>query len=190
VILFFDTETTGFLSNKLPRDDPGQPRIVQLAAILAGFDGTIHGQLCLLIQQLGQPIPQPAFDVHKKSTELCDRAGVDIQTALEMFFQLQTKAELLVAHNLNYDLGVVACEVARYGITPEVTNTFCTMLSTTDICRIPTARGYKWPKLVEAYRFFFQEDFSGAHDALADVRACMRIYFELQKRGLAPGEPK
>ena len=63
---------------------------------------------------------------------------------------------------------------------------FCTMKSTTDICRIPSPRGgYKWPKLGEAYKHFFGEELQGAHDAMNDVRAAMRIYFHLKNGGAA-----
>lgn len=44
MILFFDTETTGFFQDKLPVDHPDQPYIVQLAA-----------QLC---EDLGEPIAE------------------------------------------------------------------------------------------------------------------------------------
>ena len=38
--LFFDTETTGLPKYKLPIDDPAQPMIVQLAAIMSDADKT------------------------------------------------------------------------------------------------------------------------------------------------------
>jgi len=55
------------------------------------------------------------------------------------------------------------------------------MAVTTPICKIPGKyNDYKWPKLAEAYRHLFNEEIKDAHDALADVRACARIYFELR----------
>ncbi len=39
MILFFDTETTGLFSDRLPIDHPDQPYIVQLAAQLCHDDG-------------------------------------------------------------------------------------------------------------------------------------------------------
>ena len=39
--------------------------------------------------------------------------------------------------------------------------------------------GYKRPSLTETYRHFFGRDFDGAHDAMADVRACRDVYFAL-----------
>ena len=59
---------------------------------------------------------------------------------------------------------------------------FCTMRAMTNVVKIPSPRGYKWPKLSEAYRFLFNRDLEGAHDAMADVRACAEIYFEFHKR--------
>ncbi len=48
---------------------------------------------------------------------------------------------------------------------------------------------YKWPKLQETYKFLFGEEFEGAHDAMADVRACARIYFELRNRSVISATP-
>jgi hypothetical protein len=51
-----------------------------------------------------------------------------------------------------------------------------------NICKLPSKYPgeYKWPRLIEAYRHAFGKDFTGAHDALADVRACKEIYFWLK----------
>jgi len=53
-------------------------------------------------------------------------------------------------------------------------------------CKIPKAsgRGYKWPTLNELHLQLFQEEFTGSHNAGADVEACARCYFELRKRGI------
>lgn len=39
---------------------------------------------------------------------------------------------------------------------------------------------YKWPKLTEAYWHAFQELLPDAHDAMADVRACLRLFRWIQ----------
>ena len=57
------------------------------------------------------------------------------------------------------------------------------MRSSTDYCKLP-GRGFAWksPKLSELHRFLFDEYFDGAHDALIDVEATGRSFFELVKR--------
>jgi hypothetical protein len=53
-------------------------------------------------------------------------------------------------------------------------------------CRLPSksGRGYKWPTLAELHLQLFEEEFTGSHNAGADVKACARCYFELRKRGI------
>ncbi len=90
----------------------------------------------------------------------------------------------MVAHNYEYDRDVLKGEFERLGKIPEFMskNSFCTKDASTDIVKIKSARGYKWPKLIETYEFLFGEKFEGAHDAMADVRACKRVFLELVKR--------
>ena len=56
------------------------------------------------------------------------------------------------------------------------------MQGSTDFCAIVGNYGYKWPKLQELHKELFGYPFEGDHDALVDVRACVRCYFELRKR--------
>jgi len=45
---------------------------------------------------------------------------------------------------------------------------------------------YKNPSLQEAYRHLFGRNFVGAHDAMADVRACRDVYFALHAPAKLP----
>jgi len=60
----------------------------------------------------------------------------------------------------------------------------CTMQSTTDICKLPSQYGFKWPSLQELHKFLFGCDFEGAHDASDDVTAMAKCFFELKRRKL------
>jgi DNA polymerase III epsilon subunit-like protein len=60
----------------------------------------------------------------------------------------------------------------------------CTMFSSTAHCAIQGSRGNKWPKLEELHQKLFGEGFEGAHDALVDVQACARCFFELKRLGV------
>ena len=55
------------------------------------------------------------------------------------------------------------------------------MKLSTDICKIPSSRGYKWPKVQEAWEHFFGdtgyiETHRGADDAFHDADIVMELY--------------
>lgn len=185
MILFFDTETTGKADFRRPPNDPVQPRIVQLVAML--YDDARHpaGSLNVIIRPDGFEIPAEASAIHGITTEYAKKYGVPLKVAVAAFESLFANAQLLVAHNIDFDRLMVRSELARIEawnivkVAFETLPTFCTMKSTTDICKLPGNYGYKWPKLQEAHVHFFGEEFEGAHDAMADVRACAKVYFAM-----------
>ena len=59
------------------------------------------------------------------------------------------------------------------------------MATTTEFCQLPGRyKNYKWPKLEELHRILFKEEFDGAHDAMGDVKAMVRCFFELDRLGV------
>lgn len=185
MILFFDTETTGKANFRAPADDASQPRLVQLAALLTDDAGKEMACLSFLVKPEGFEIPTSASAIHGVTTDTARDYGVELVTALQAFGQLAKKAHVHVAHNIKFDALIMEGEFIRteFDDLPfDGAKTFDTMHAMTDVCKLPGNYGnYKLPKLIEAYRFAFNEEFSGAHDAMADVRACARIYFWLLK---------
>lgn len=188
--LFFDTETTGKANFKCAPNHPSQPRIVQLAALLIGDDGEEHGAINVIIKPEGCTIPSEAAAIHGITTEKALACGVPIVSALSVFSNLLHLADLLVAHNIDFDDLVVSSDLTRLPNAGAqkcfermgTIGKFCTMKSTTQICRLPGNYGdFKWPKLTEAHKHLFGTDIEGAHDAMNDVRACARVYFEITK---------
>lgn len=182
--LFFDTETTGLVNFKLDITDSRQPRLVQLAALLTDNDGTEAASINLTIKPVGFDIPTAASDVHGITTERATEIGVNAADALSCFCGLWNVSDLVVAHNIKFDLIVVLRELHLYKLqTTKTVPSFCTMDAMTDLCKLPGKFGnFKWPRLQEAYIHCFGEAFPDAHDALADVRACAAVYFWLQKQ--------
>jgi DNA polymerase-3 subunit epsilon len=191
--IVFDTETTGKANFKRPADDPSQPRIVQLGAILYDEEKRVVAEMNLLVKPDGWAIPKEASDIHGITTERAERYGLPIKTVIMLFIVLCRRAQLSVAHNRPFDKLMVEAELIRLGFTKELEEWramagFCTMEATTPILRLPGPYGFKWPKLQEAYVHFFGEEFDGAHDAMADVRACGRVYYavgEMQQKAAA-----
>lgn len=167
-ILTVDTETSGF----------NDPHIVQLACILTENDKEL-ASMNLLIKPEGWEIDPGAEGVHGISLEQAERAGVSIYSALWLFDELCGQSDLIVAHNYAFDSKVIAKEYERLEKVWTPPAFRCTMHATTNICKIPGKRGYKWPRLQEAHVHFFGEEFESAHDALADVRACWRVHKHL-----------
>lgn len=183
--LFFDTETTGLWIKGLPIGSPDQPKIVQIAAILTDDEGVEVMSCNLTVYQ--EHVPEKASAIHGKTTEFVQAYGINEGTALTVFEEMLAVADTVVAHNGEYDQQVVLNSIrlidgVNAGNPFEGKDAFCTMKASTGLCKIPSPRGgYKWPKLTEAYVHLFGEEFDGAHDALADVRACKDVYFALKK---------
>lgn len=188
--IFFDTETTGLPKNyKAPATDTDNwPRVTQLAWQVYDEDGKLIRERCNLIKPDGWVIPdEEFFRKNNMSTERCEKEGVRLIDILEDFVQQVDVAEYLVAHNMSFDDKVIGAEMVRMklGFRAEPKK-LCTMQESTTFCRMQPFRygTYKWPTLIELHEKLFNEGFDGAHDALADVRACARSFFELKKRNV------
>lgn len=182
--LFFDCETTGKANFKAPASAPGQPRIVQLAALLTNDEGDELQSLNLIIRPHGFKIPSEASAIHGITDEIASMMGVDISDALLIMRRWWSLAHCVVAHNKSFDLLMLDIEAHHLGREwPMAHGEFCTMQAMTSVCQLPGNYGdFKWPKLQEAYKHAFGVEFDGAHDALADVRACAKVYFWLLKQ--------
>lgn len=191
MILFFDTETTGLPNFNERARHPSQPHIVQLAAIAMTNDmATDLDAYNVIIKPDGWTIPKEASDVHGITMEKA-ACGVSEKEAAMRLLEMIGAASLIVAHNIQFDKFIARIAMRRYDLITDAQDlwwkqlpTFCTMRASTDICKLPGsfAGQYRWPKLQEVYQHAFGETFNGAHDALADVRACVRVYRWLQTR--------
>lgn len=196
MIMCFDVETGGFVNERLPYDHPAQPPLVQLGAILVDADnGAEWATLELIVKPDGYEIPTAASSVHGVTTEIAAKVGVPLSLAVAAYCNLRAKADLVVAYNKNFDVAIMEIAIARNGKRPthpgpEVE---CAMELVTPLAKMPpTAKmiaggyggdgRYKPPKLTEAHQFLFGEGFDGAHSALADARATMRVWFECKRR--------
>jgi DNA polymerase-3 subunit epsilon len=193
IALFFDTETTGLKR----QGSDFVPGLVQLAAILQDTDsGRILAEVNYMVRQEGKPIPTEVTAIHGITTDLADLYGIPLNVADRLFRDLITKADLLVAHNIDFDLDVMADNLPLSLANFKVLElpTFCTMDSSLYIVKAPrsakqkdyfTSKGikpdtpYKVPSLAEAHSHFFDREIIGAHDAMVDVRACRDIFLQL-----------
>lgn len=170
-ILIFDTETTGFVTNA----------IAQLACKLIDTESSEEIVYSKYLNN-GVPSEPGAFAIHRITDEIRIEKGVSNDEAYAEFKKLEALADKVCAHNLKFDARMFAMNFRQgYPEKPGI----CTMLATTNLCKLPSdRRRYKWPKLEELHRFLFNEDFEGAHDAMNDVNATHRCLIELITRGV------
>lgn len=186
--LVFDCETTGLPVNwKASMTDLNNwPRVIQLAwAVYDHTDRKIAHKV-YLIKPDGWTMPTGEFwQKHGYTQEKSEREGVPIMGALQEFLNDLNGATVMVSHNMSFDYNVVGAELIRHGLRAQAKpKKVCTKETSTQFCALPGTRGYKWPKLEELHHVLFREGFDGAHDAMNDVFACARCFFELKRLGV------
>lgn len=182
-MIILDTETTDFR--------PGQ--IAQLSYILVDGGGIIRGENYFFTVASMSP---GAEQVHGFSEEMLFQLSEGRTFADQLDrFRDDFMDRTLVAHNAPFDLGFLAAEFARCGLS-YAPKTFCTMRKSTPLCRIPHPNrgGYKWPRLEEALRTLdisaeevnalaaevFGDGRAAFHDARFDSAAVYLIYRKLK----------
>ncbi len=185
--LFFDTETTGLPKNyNAPATDFNNwPRLVQLAYLLFDDDGNKVSSNNFIIKPEGFTIPISASNLHGITTERALREGESIINVLKDFILQVSKADYLVAHNMEFDEKIIGSELLRNGFKDftKDKNKICTKLKSTKFCAIKSIYGYKWPSLSELHIKLFGVDFEDSHDAMADVSATAKCFWELRSIG-------
>jgi len=184
--LFFDTETTGLPKNyKAPVTDlENWPRLVQLAYIYTDEKGQTIETGNHIIKPVGFEIPKQSSDVHGITQEIALEKGEDLIIVLNKFRAFALNCKYLVAHNMSFDEKIIGSEFIRNKIESikPTKEKICTMLATVNFCELPGMYGFKWPKLQELHNKLFGFEFEAAHDALNDVRATVKCFFELKLR--------
>lgn len=186
--LFFDTETTGIPKNwKAPVTDlPNWPRMVQLAWLVYSPAGEKLAAYNYIIKPEGFIIPEEVVKVHGITTERALLEGVELQQVLNAFMADIASSAFLVAHNISFDEKIVGAEFLRKHL-PNVLQhkkKICTMNGSVDFCAIKGPYGNKWPKLTELHTKLFGTGFEEAHNALIDIEATARCFWELRRRAV------
>lgn len=183
-LLIFDTETTGF-----PHEEE---RVVQFAAKVVKI---VKGQKPFTVTEFNSLVKtdravRPQAEETHGISMLMASFGVTQRSMCNWFVAQMHECDYVVAHNIKFDLKFMTMACTREGLLFPSPKSICTMDLSKPIVKIPpTAKmvaagrhAPKPPKLEEAYKFFFDKDLEGAHDALVDVRACSDILFELVER--------
>lgn len=194
--LVFDTESTGLIRST-SYSDSNNPYLASIAVLLYDTEANrIISSLNTTIHPAGWEMPPDAEAVNGLTTQyLCD-TGVPAQTVIPLFMNIASKADLVVGHNVEFDIKIMSAALWRHITTEQneafaheiITKywltkpTFCTMEeSKNEVQALNKKGGFKNPKLTEAYKYFFGRDLDRAHSANADAVATLEIYLALTK---------
>ena len=191
--IFYDTETNKLPLFNDPSDDPRQPHMVQLAAVMVDLDTLKTVQtMDVIIKPVGWIIEPENSAIHGITHEHAMDVGISEVLATEMLLDM-VGSRLRIAHNESFDARILRIATKRY-FNDERADTWkageaeCTARLTTKICNLPPTPKMvaakrntpKTPTMQEAYKHFFGKEFANAHSALADVLACRDVYFAVK----------
>lgn len=191
-LLFIDTETTGL--------NTGIDRIVQLSTRLVLPNGSQD------YNQLVRPgnfaIPATATRIHGITDQVANLHGTSITQVLEDLSRQIEQADIIVGHNVEFDIAILIAEAKRSGCHDLVATlthpkfgldagrraAICTQRLAVDYFRfLGESPSLSDTKLTTVYQRLFQEELVGAHDAMVDVIACQQVYNHLRDFQLMQG---
>lgn len=197
-LLFFDTETTG-----LPRrmDAPTShlanwPRVVQLAWLLTDDSGRLISSGNHVVRPRGWRMQSGALRCHGITLQQARQEGQPLAVVMRRFATDLLQTDTVIGHNVMFDHRIVGAEFYRLGQGNPLLRRHvqCTMRigqgflakRQADPEDAPSHRRSRRnpvpPSLDRLHRALFGKKVIDAHDAMADTRACMACYFEMQRQ--------
>jgi len=192
MLLFFDLETNGLPKSwSASFEDTGNwPRVVQVAWAVYTLGGKRKSGKNFIVFPEDFGISAESASIHGITTEKARKEGASLSRVLEEFNTGLGGVSTIIAHNIAFDLPSLHAEFVRSGIETNLLEKerFCTMKCDEIIsfCHIPNPYygGCKWPSLAELHTTLFDTMAEDSHNAVADMEACARCYFELCRRGI------
>lgn len=185
--IIFDTETVGLPNNwNAPFSDlENWPRMVQIAWMIFNENKTLIKRANKIIKPEGFTIPEEIAKIHRITTERAIEEGYDLKEVLLEFNEDIENNDYLIAHNIAFDEAIISSEFLRKEMESNLNSIekICTMKESREFFKRRTGKE-KWAKLTELYIELFGETFEDAHDALVDVKACAKCYFEMVDKGI------
>lgn len=177
IALVLDTETTGLPLKGVPASDTRQARVMQLGAVLLDNGVEVASFYSKLYPDAWPAVHPAAMAAHGITVESCEQIGIAQRAALDVLSEFMSAADIVVAHNFDFDFQMLTIEYELLGHVFAPTQHLCTMKAMTSICGLVKSNGStKWPNLTEAANHVGHQWTAKAHDALADVRACASVF--------------
>ena len=196
-VLVFDTETNGLPKGINPSitETHNWPHILQISFIL--YDDETHNILDIQDHLIkvddNIEISIECTKIHGITRSKCNKKGIPITDAIDLFNAAIQKADLVVGHNVSFDKRIIMVECIRQKKAQYFTRfgvrkaEYCTMKTTTELCAIEKInmttgeKYFKYPNLSELHEKLFGNKPKGTHDSMADILICLRCCEMLRK---------
>lgn len=184
-VLIFKTATTGLPIYAKPSEDPEQPHLVQLAALLCDeSSGKIIQKMSVIIKPDGWDIPEVTVKSHGITEEMAHKQGIPEKEALDAFLEMRADFKRS-AYVRAFDQRIIRIATKRYCTEEQidkwaVKDDFeCIMAMAKPFTKIPlkSGKGFKGPKMDEAYAHFFGRPADGSISTEVGAKTCMDVYF-------------
>lgn len=206
-ILVFDTETTGLPKTKFisPSTLDQWPYIVQFSFIIydSSLNDIVESKDYIIKLPENVLIPEESTKIHNITNELSQKSGLQINKILNVFFDHLRRVDILVGHNIEFDLNMIKVEISRIINENQVTseqlksykynlhflnnykNISCTLKDSIKFCNIQvinkSGKPYlKYPKLIELHNKLFNETPKNLHNSFNDILVTLRCFMKLK----------
>ena len=191
IILTLDTETTGLpevLRGMQPRKEDLEkwPHIVQISWLMYDVQkGKIISEYDYVVQlPKGAKMSEESTAIHGITGRM-SKNGICLKDALGILRVCVEQSQMIVGHNLDFDLDVIRSATLRISKTydrntlfPAVKIYYCTMKHGRALCNLVKPDGYlKSPRLEELHHYLFQENATNLHNSMVDVLVCFRCFY-------------
>jgi len=206
IIITFDTETTGLPKIKMITEKTLHlwPYIVQFSYVI--YDNETNTVLKTVDHIIKVPdhivISQENSNIHGITDTMSKTSGQNITHVLREFMEDYNNADIVVAHNMEFDLNIIKVELMRQiyndnqptSEKDEITQKLnclktskklcCTMQESLEICNIKAltkdGKEYvKFPSLTELHKYLFNVVPKKLHNSLNDVLICLRCFYKM-----------
>ena len=197
VVPFVDKETGEDYSRLVCKDQFGTMTFVNMSSNIPELHKS-NAEVAAFIQRNARDLEVVALG-EKSTLALCKKVEcsfsdspnyqpitiLPIHKILDIFLESLQRCDVIIGHNIAYDVKVILCELYRYGKDTkelESIQQFCTMTQSVVFCGFETSNGDRYPKLQELYSKLFHKPFENAHDAYCDIKATACCYGALFNR--------
>ena len=205
-ILIVDTETTGLSKAKMITEKTLHlwPHIVQFSYVI--YNKETNTLLKTVDHIVKVPdsivISEENSNIHGITDTISKTSGQNIESVLSEFMEDYNNADIVVAHNMEFDFNIIKVEFMRQiyndktsiSEKEELTQKLnclkgskklcCTMQESVELCNIKalTKAGkeyVKFPSLSELHKHLFNVVPKKLHNSLNDVLICLRCFYKM-----------